>query len=202
MELNLLTLAYLFFRLAPFIIVCYFSLASLFNQDMKGFIYLIGLLFACFITFLVGETAFSQTIPTTGATSTSAVCNLITIGKLGSFSKLPLGITILTYTFFYLLYIIISKHFEMFNIPTLIFFPTLILSDLTWNIMHGCYPVFAVFTSLLLGAIMGLIWARLIDQLNDPTLLFLNIGSNQSACQRPSKQLFKCTFPATTTPPS
>jgi hypothetical protein len=48
--------------------------------------------------------------------------------------------------------------------------------------------------SLLVGCMAGLIWARIIAQMNDPKLLFINIGSNQSACQRPSKQLFRCQF--------
>jgi hypothetical protein len=44
MEVNLLSISYLFFRLAPFIIVCFFTLNSLFNQDLRGIIYLCGLL--------------------------------------------------------------------------------------------------------------------------------------------------------------
>ena len=59
MELNLVTLIYLFFRLAPFISVCYFSLGSIFNQDIKGLIYLVGLLVALFsgiVGFLLLET--------------------------------------------------------------------------------------------------------------------------------------------------
>ena len=38
MELNIATIIYLFFRLAPFIIVCFFSLQSIFNQDLKGLV--------------------------------------------------------------------------------------------------------------------------------------------------------------------
>lgn len=189
MELNIISLLYLFFRLAPFIIVCYFSLTSLFNQDMKGLIYLIGLIFACFCTFLVGQSFSFNTDE-----ESYAVCNLITIDSVGSFSKLPLGISIMGYTFFYLLYIIVSKKLEIFNIPTLVFFPVLILADIFWNIMNNCYPVFGIFVSLFIGSIVGLIWARIIAQMNDPKLMFINVGSNQSACQRPSKQLFRCQF--------
>ena len=55
MELNIITLLYLFFRLAPFVIVSFFALSSLFNQDIKGLIYLVGLLLACFLTVLIGN---------------------------------------------------------------------------------------------------------------------------------------------------
>jgi hypothetical protein len=44
MEVNLLSISYLFFRLAPFIIVCFFTMNSLFNQDLRGIVYLCGLL--------------------------------------------------------------------------------------------------------------------------------------------------------------
>jgi len=201
MELNIVTLIYLFFRLAPFIIVCYFALSSLFNQDMKGLIYLVGLLFACFVTFILVHTlplsftfGESDAIPDMRKI-VSPVCNLITIGKDGSFSRLPLGLATLSYTFFYLLFVIVYYKLELTNLPTLIFFPILLLADLAWNMMNNCYAPFGIILSLLAGGGMGLAWASIILRMNQPSLLFLNVGSNQSVCQRPSKQLFKCTFP-------
>lgn len=201
MELNIITLLYLFFRLAPFIIICYFSLSSLFNQDMKGLIFLVGLLFASFVTFILGHSlplaytfGENETIP--GIRKVVApVCNLITIGKDGSFSRLPLGLAAISYTFFYLVYVIAVNHLELNNLPTLIFFPILILADFIWNIMNNCYNPFGVILSLVAGGGMGVAWAVIITQLNQPNLLFLNVGTDQSVCQRPSKQLFKCTFP-------
>ena len=201
MEINIITLLYLFFRLAPFIIVCYFALSSLFNQDMKGLIYLVGLLFACFVTFLVGQTlpisytsGENDSVPGI-AKVVSPVCNLITIGTNGSFSRIPLGLATLSYTFFYLVYIIVKNQLELNNLPTLIFFPILILADLIWNIMNDCYSTLCLVLSLAIGGAMGVAWSIIITNLNQPNLLFMNIGSSQSVCQRPSKQLFKCTFP-------
>ncbi len=199
MELNLVTLIYLFFRLAPFIIVCYFSLGSIFNQDIKGLIYLVGLLFACFATFLVGQTipiAYSSGTDEGGimAKAVAPVCNMLTIGKDGSFSRIPLGISILSYTLIYLVYIIVSNNLEVTNLPTLIFFPVLIIGDLIWNLRNECYAPFGIILSIAVGALSGWGWAYLIGSLNKPGLFFLNIGSDQSVCQRPSKQLFKCTF--------
>ena len=55
MDLNIITITYLFLRLAPFVLVCFFSLSSLLNQDFKGLIYLIGLIFGCFITIIFGN---------------------------------------------------------------------------------------------------------------------------------------------------
>ena len=35
MEINITKALYLFIRLSPFIVVCYFTLMSIFNQDIK-----------------------------------------------------------------------------------------------------------------------------------------------------------------------
>lgn len=202
MELNIVSLLYLFFRLAPFIVVCYFSLSSLFNQDMKGFIYLVGLLLACFLTFLIGNSIpLSYTFGVNPNNTEerrvieNGVCNMITIGKDGSFSNIPLGISILSYTYFYLMYIIQKMKIASANIPTLLFFPFLILGDLIWNVNNNCYAPFGIVIAMMIGSIFGLIWAYIVDNFNQPRLFFLNVGGNQSVCQRPSKQLFKCHFP-------
>ena len=55
MDLNVINILYMFFRLAPFIIVSYFTLQSLFNQDIKGVIYIIGLLVTSIIIVICGN---------------------------------------------------------------------------------------------------------------------------------------------------
>jgi len=199
MELNLVTLLYLFFRLAPFIIASFFSLSSIFNQDLKGLIYLIGLLVACFLTIILGNTlpiayTYGQEPGTDNLRLVNGVCNLITIGKDGSFSKIPLGISILTYTLIYLVYIIAINHIELSNLPTLILLPMLILGDLIWNIKNDCYKPLGIFIALVIGGLTGWAWAAIVNTFKQPQLFFLNVGGNKTVCHRPSKQLFKCHF--------
>ena len=55
MDLNLLNIIYMFFRLAPFIIVSYFTLHSIFNQDLKGIIYLVGLIVTTVVIVLIAS---------------------------------------------------------------------------------------------------------------------------------------------------
>jgi len=205
MELNLFTILYLFFRLAPFIVVCYLSLGSIFNQDIKGLIYLVGLLFSCFATFLVGQTVpisfsiGSDPVNPLSKKMVKPVCNLLTIGKDGSFSRIPLGISILSFTMIYLVCIMVQYNLVTNNIPMLVFFPVLIMGDLIWNLRNECYAPFGIFLAVAVGCLMGWAWSLIIGQMNQPNLFFLNVDSNQSVCQRPSQQLFKCTFanPAT-----
>jgi hypothetical protein len=186
--LNIITLSYLFFRLAPFIIICYFSLSSVFNQDIKGLIYLAGLMFACVAGIMVGS-LFGD-LPETRA----PICNMITIGNNGSFSKIPIGIIMLAYTFFYLLYIMIKYSITKSNFPTIILFSVLIAGDIVWNITNNCYSKFGIIASLGIGVGFGYLWGMIVDSIGIPNLLYLNVGSDQTVCSRPAKQLFKCTF--------
>jgi hypothetical protein len=196
MELNIITLLYLFFRLAPFIIVSYFSLASVFNQDIKGVIYLVGVIITCFSTLIVGNSVGDDLTTVTGENgiTKNAVCDMLTIGKTGNFTKIPLGIAIMSYTLIYLVYVIVKYKMELYNLPTLILFPLLILGDLIWNVKNNCFKPTGVVLSIIVGGGIGALWAHIIDSLKQSKLQYFNMTSDKTVCQRPSKQLFKCTF--------
>ena len=92
-EFNFISLSYLFARLAPFIIICYFALQSLFNWDFKGIFYLAGVLFTVFLNIICLNLISPDTNPT------SPVCTAIE-GMPNS----PIGQSILGFTFAYLSY--------------------------------------------------------------------------------------------------
>lgn len=188
MELNLNSLLYLFFRLAPFIIVCFFTLGSIINSELKGFVYLIGLVFTCFMSFqfvgFLGEGAIEG--------PKAAVCNSFTINGILS-DKTPLSLVIFAYTFFYLVYPIGKYNLAVDNVVLLIFFPLLILGDTYWNISKNCYSVLNSFIAFVIGGGLGVAWAALIDATKLRGLQYYNIGSNRERCTRASKQRFVCT---------
>jgi hypothetical protein len=188
MELNILTILYLFFRLAPFILVSFFSLASIFNQDFKGLIYLIGLIFACFITMMIGNVLPSWLM----AQNPSEICNMITIGNTPAFSKLPLGQCIFGYTFFYLLYTMYKNKVLLQNYPTLIFFPLVIIVDMFWNLSNGCYNVIQLPISLLIGGGIGYLWSYILYKSKNTGLQYFNKITGKDVCSRPTKNTFKC----------
>jgi hypothetical protein len=196
MDLNIVTIIYLFFRLAPFIIVSYFSISAIFNQDIKGVIYLAGVILAAVITIFIGNSLDDAytTVTETGEGGKQAVCNMITIGSSGSFSKVPLGVAIMSYTLIYLVYVIVKYNMTMYNLPTIILFPILIAGDAIWNIKNNCFRPFGVLVSIIVGGCVGALWAYIIDSIKQPKLQYFNVGSDKTVCQRPSKQLFKCTF--------
>lgn len=190
MELNIITLTYLFLRLAPFILVCFFCLASMFNQDFKGLVYLAGLIFACFVTMLFGNVL--SFIPRYYPNERPEICSVITVGQQGELSKLPLGQSVFAYTFAYLLYTIITNNYINQNIPTLVFFPILILFDIVWNVQNTCYTFWQLIASLILGGLFGWLWAYLIGLSYNPALQYFPGVSNNEVCTKPSKQAFRC----------
>ena len=216
--MDLFGLLYLFFRLSPFIVASFFSLISVFNSDLKGFIYLVGLIFSTAITMGSGsllETVVpsessgtpstdTSTAPavstapsaTSGTTTNSGgippVCNTLSLGGFSGFSKVPLSTAVLSYTFFYLVYTIGKNNMALYNIPTLILFPVLILSDMGWNIQNGCYPLISCVVSLIVAGGIGVLWSYIIS-IYMPNMQYLIVGSNREMCMKPSDQTLICT---------
>lgn len=186
MEMNLASMLYLFFRLAPFILVCFFALGSILNSELKGFAYLVGLCFTCFITFLInsilGETVEGEK---------SLLCNTVSINNVYP-DKTPASLIIFSYTFFYLVFPIAKYNLAIYNVPTLVMFPLLILGDIWWNFSHNCFPIVNCIVTLCVAASSGVAWAYFIDKTNMPGLQYFNVGSNREICTRPTKQKFKC----------
>ena len=188
MELNILAFVYLFLRLAPFIIICFFSLSSLFNQDYKGIVLLIGVLLSCFLSILVSSLMGIYIDP-----NKPEICSALSIGQQ-ELSAIPLSQTIFSYVFTYLLYFIFKYSSAYNNITTVIFFPILIIFDIYWNITNSCNPMLNIGLSIGVGAITGYLWASIIDSTDSPNLTYLANPTNTDSevCSKPSQQTFKC----------
>lgn len=186
MEMNLASMSYLFFRLAPFILVCFFALGSILNSELKGFVYLVGLCFACFVTFMINGALGDKT-----EGEKSLLCNTFSVNNIYS-DKTPASLVIFSYTFFYLVYPIAKHNLAIYNVPTLVLFPLLILADIWWNFSHNCFPIVNCAITLGIAAGCGIAWSYFIEETNMPGLQYFNVGSNRERCTRPTKQRFKC----------
>lgn len=190
-ESNILTFLYLFLRLSPFIIVCFFVLNSLFNQDFRGIVYVHGLIACCVISSLIYTAIPWERI---GMTKTeNAICSLTSFSKQPSSDALPIGQNILGFTFFYLLYTILVNSLQNQNIITLVFFPLLIAFDLFWNISNGCYNVMQLFASLIIGGGFGTFCSYIIYSSGITSFQYFYMGDASSeTCSIPAKQTFQC----------
>jgi len=184
MELSFLTFGYLFLRLAPFILVCFFTLSSIFNQDFKGFVYLIGLLFACFSSIMAGRGFENDK-------EKPEICKMITIGG-AEMTYLPLSQCIFGYSFAYIMFAIIKYNLIYTNITSMVFFSLLIFSDIFWNSMNECYSIIELLVGLAIGVGVGLFWAFVIDSSNAKNLQYFAGINNNEVCNVPSAQTFRC----------
>lgn len=191
-KLNLNYILYTAFRLSPFIVVSFFTLSSVLNQDLKGVIYLAGLLFASFFSVIISAALKFPAIVSTP--ENDAVCSSLTLTDTGRLSKIPLGMVVFTYTFFYLVDVIAKYNLVMQNIPTLILFPALIIAETFWNRKYQCASFNQIGMAVAIGSLCGFVWARIIRSTGAVQLQYFNGINNSQACSRPSKQKFKCTI--------
>lgn len=215
MGMNIGNISYLAFRMAPFIIVSFFVLQSILNVDIKGIIYLSGLLMICtIITYMNG--IVNSIIDTTNTDDPlpNPKCSIITLGEAGGYlSKIPLSLTVYSFTFFYLLIFIMntastntkgvldpksmsSKSINTVlqqNAPIFIIFPLLIILESVWLLTYNCVQNILIRggIAIILGSIWGTIWGLIISSSGNPNLQYLS-KSGVDVCTRPSKSLYKC----------
>lgn len=187
MELNLLAFGYLFLRLAPFILVCFFTLGSIFNQDFKGIVYLAGVLLSAFFSMMVSKTFGFQR-----PENYPEVCNFLLLDTTGDSFNLPLGTNMLTFTFAYLAYGMQVHNVMKENAFTFLFFTILLGLDTMWNYANSCYSAGQLIFSGVLGISAGAIWGGILKSSNAKNLLYFSALSKHDVCSRPAKQTFKC----------
>jgi hypothetical protein len=187
LNLNVENITYLFFRLFPIILPTYFILSSVFSMDVKGVIYLAGLMFAVILAIL-GD----GSVPS--AQNQTYYCTTITLSNNQPISKnIPLSQVVYIYTFCYLVYIIGTYDLWIQNVVTIILFGLLVIADIFWNLFVGqCSTIMGLFAALVIGGGMGSLWAYLIDYSGAVNLQYFNGMSNRTVCMRPSQQYYQC----------
>lgn len=191
MDLNLINILYMFFRMAPFVIVSYFTLQSILNQDLKGLIYLIGLIVTSFVVYLIAA-ILPEEKGLMPSDYSKVRCTQLTIGNNQPISKLPLSQTVFGYTLTYLAYFIGVNNLQTQNITTFILFPVLILADIFWSTTNLCSTPKYLLLSLIISAIVGLLWAMIIEATGVGGFAYMTGIANKDVCSRPTKSLYKC----------
>jgi hypothetical protein len=193
--IDLTNVLYLFFRLFPIILPSYFVLSSLFSMDMKGVIYLAGLMFSILLTIMTanGLSHFTFFNDLLDIPNRSQRCEIISLTGNGNLSPyVPLSQIVYSFTFCYLVFIIGTYHLWEQNIVAIIMFGSLILLDMGWNYKQPCNTPFGIAMAFVLGGGWGALWAYMIDQSKAVNLQYFNGLSNRTVCTRPSSQTFVC----------
>jgi hypothetical protein len=191
-NLNLVQLSYVFFRLAPFIIVCSFLLQSIFNTDLKGFVFLLGLVFTIGICSILPASVFEDALPP-GSGSKQDICRIFDLGFISFTSGIPLSFVIYGFTFTFLTTIIVKYKLQKLNWPTFIFFPIMIVLDAWWNLTKDCANMKHLAAGYLTSCLFGGLYAYGLIQSNLLDFQIWNGISSNEMCKRPSRAYYKCT---------
>ena len=167
MQINLFKILYLGFRLMPFAIVSMAFLVSLFLRDLRVLIYLLGLVIACFVTFMVGE-GVSRYIQLP-SDNPNSVCGHLTLTGGLPFSKMPLSLVVYSYSLWYILFIILTlpkKHglrndTLMANLSLILFLGVMFLLDFVWLLVY-CNVWWKLVLTGILGGVCAVFWCLII----------------------------------------
>jgi hypothetical protein len=140
MELTIKTFLYVFLHLCPLILVCFFTISSIFANDFKGLVFLAGLLFSICI-IIIGGNGLSKLfspewnqwlLPVNPKSDT--LCKVLSFGT-GELSNLSIGQMVIGFSFFYLLTTILTREDDIIssNWPTITFFSLLMLAEILVN---------------------------------------------------------------------
>jgi hypothetical protein len=170
MALDISNVFYLCFRLGPFLVVSYFLFQSVLNWELRGLMYLCGLLLASGLAYLCNGPVNSLFPAKAGFVFTqNAKCNVISLGENGRLlSQIPLSVCVYAYTFFYLsmflvgspsststsIYVTLTQ-----NIPTFVLFPALCGLEIFWIVANNCVPqpLFSILAAVLISGAVGII---------------------------------------------
>lgn len=171
--------AAIFSFISPYILISFFLLLSLFNNNAKGVIYVIGAMLLAVIV-----KAFSSLVP--GSINTKA-CNLFgdIINDIPSYST-----ALYSYTFMYLFMAMFNS--DIMNYGVIVMFLILGAADVAVRLNHNCTNNSGIIFGIIFGLGVGLVWYFIFSFSSPQLLYFEEYVSNKVACSVPKKQDFKC----------
>ena len=184
-QLTLSNLLQLTSTLSPVLITFFLVMLSLFNLNLKGIMYLSGVMLATFLNYILGFAwaGEEKIVP-------PAMCNLLegpwTHHTDPSSSSLYLAFT--------LVYLFMPMYFNnQMNIYLLTTLLVILGIDMITKIQNSCTSTMGAILGMVLGGAMGLVWYGLFKSSGfDKLLYFEEFQSNKPYCSKPSKQKFKC----------
>ena len=165
--------------ISPFFLVALLVTISIINSDIKGFVYLAGVVFLFVITML-----FSYVI---GGNDLKETCAFWNIGLFQTPSFIS---ALYVFTIVYLLYPMMIN--GVFNFPLIILLFVIYISDIIIRAYKmGCTNLIHVSLGSILGLCFTLMYIMLLA--NHKDLMYYNdMLSSKVACSVPAKQKFKC----------
>jgi hypothetical protein len=186
MDLNFTNIFQFFSAISPLLLGFFMIMISVFNQDLKGMVYLAGVLITTVLSVIVLNVVKSEKF-----LDASPTCSLVNIPFMTQFNSPSLNSVLIAFTFTYLLLpMMANKQMNYAIIGTVI---ALFIIDGMTKVIHKCTSFGGVVLGMLVGAFCGFSWYTLFHVTGYDSLLYFNeTMSNRTYCSRPKKQTFKC----------
>ena len=183
--MNLSNLFKLFSAISPMLLVFFLVVSSLFNQDVKGLIYLAGLLLACIINIF----AMNQ-IQSVKSPNTEVICDLFDFPK-SNYNSPNITSMMIAFTTIYIL-LPMNYNNEM-NYSVVVFLLCLFSVDTFTKLTYSCTTGSGIILGTLIGSLLGLLWYSVLKNTGNSSLLYFDeLQTNKVKCSKPTKQTFKC----------
>jgi hypothetical protein len=191
MELTLQNLLYFAGRLGPYILVFFFVMVSIFNQDFKGLLYISGILFAS--TFAIILSASTRSL-FQDISNANAYCSMSDV----TVSRFPLSSVIIGFSLFYIFIPMINLLGGVTN-PLLIFVMLLfVFMDVAFLVSNNCSsmknfgPFGPILISYGIGGFCAYLFVLLCTSTDHNELLYFGNDSSGPLCKLNRNKKMRC----------
>ena len=172
--------------LAPILLGFFLVMLSILNQNVKGIVYLAGVLLASVINMFIMNTMQSPMDK-----DASLSCNIVDLPYLMEFNSPNPSSVFIAFTFAYLF--LPMKFNNQMNFPIICSLAALFAMDGVTKVANSCTSIAGAVLGALVGFLLGSAWYTVFHSVGaDDLLYFDEMESNAVVCKRPSKQTFKC----------
>jgi hypothetical protein len=172
--------------ISPTLLIFFLFMTSLFNQNLKGLVYIAGVLISS-----IANVVLMNMIGSESSDDESFSCSMFDIPYVSKFNS-PFPTTlIIAFTIAYL--VLPMKYNNQMNYVLLAFLLVLLVIDILTKVQNKCTTYPGALLGGLVGGLSGLIWYGLFSISGYKSLLFFDeLQSNNVLCSKPTKQTFKC----------
>jgi len=184
--LTLSNILQFFSFIAPTLLIFFLFLSSLFNQNLKGLVYIAGILLSSTLNII-----FMNIIGSEVDDNASFSCNLFDIPHVSQYNSPYPSTVIIAFTIAYLA--LPMKYNKQINYVVLIFLLCLLGIDILTKVQNKCTTYPGTVLGAMVGFLLGTIWYVLFKSLGYSSLLYFDeLRSDNVQCSMPTKQTFKC----------
>lgn len=185
---NLTFIGTLITALGPLFLVFYFLFDSIIQANLKGIIYILGVIGTCIFTILIGKTISLKNYNEPNR----SMCFPITIKNMINISNLPLSQSIYGFTMFFITVPLYTYKYFNYNIFTIVTLSLFILIDFFLLIQYKCFDFKQIILSLLVGSFFGMIYSIILLNSLKKEYIYIAGAVQDEMCELPKKSKFKC----------